>query len=153
MADKYEVLLKEFIKAFSGSLDPRLWISLIKEELEEVKAEEINTEAHLKELTDLTYVFAGLATVCDARELGEFLPEEELEAFDKLMHSLNWAFEVADSLYGEEVMSEAFKRVHESNMSKLGEDGKPILREDGKVLKGPNYKAPDLSDLIEGKTE
>jgi len=43
---------------------------------------------------------------------------------------------------------EAFKRVHESNMSKLGEDGKPIYREDGKVLKGPNYKEPDLGDLV-----
>ena len=43
---------------------------------------------------------------------------------------------------------EAFKRVHESNMSKLGPDGKPIYREDGKVLKGPNYKKPDLSDLV-----
>ena len=42
----------------------------------------------------------------------------------------------------------AFKRVHESNMSKLGEDGKPIYREDGKVLKGPNYKPADLSDLV-----
>ena len=43
---------------------------------------------------------------------------------------------------------EAFKRVHESNMSKLGPDGKPIYREDGKVLKGPTYKKPDLSDLV-----
>ncbi len=43
---------------------------------------------------------------------------------------------------------EAFKRTHESNMSKLGEDGKPIYRDDGKVLKGPNYKAPDLGDLV-----
>ena len=43
---------------------------------------------------------------------------------------------------------EAFKRVHESNMSKLGPDGKPIYRDDGKVLKGPNYKKPDLSDLV-----
>ena len=43
---------------------------------------------------------------------------------------------------------EAFRRVHESNMSKLGEDGKPILREDGKVLKGPNYHKPVLEDLV-----
>lgn len=43
----------------------------------------------------------------------------------------------------------AFARVHESNMSKLGEDGKPILREDGKILKGPNYKPPILDDLID----
>ena len=45
-------------------------------------------------------------------------------------------------------LDEAMNRVHESNMSKLGEDGRPILREDGKVLKGPNYKPPTLTDLI-----
>ncbi len=43
-------------------------------------------------------------------------------------------------------MEEVFKRVHESNMSKLV-DGKPLKRADGKFLKGPNYKKPDLSDL------
>lgn len=42
----------------------------------------------------------------------------------------------------------AFNRVHASNMSKLGEDGKPIRREDGKVLKGPNYYEPSLIDLV-----
>ena len=45
-------------------------------------------------------------------------------------------------------LDEAMHRVHESNMSKLDQDGKPIYREDGKVLKGPNYQPPDLSDLI-----
>lgn len=42
----------------------------------------------------------------------------------------------------------AYNRVHASNMSKLGEDGKPIRREDGKILKGPNYKEPSLIDLV-----
>ena len=42
----------------------------------------------------------------------------------------------------------AFNRVHSSNMSKLGEDGKPLYSEDGKVLKGPNYEPPDLKDLV-----
>ena len=42
----------------------------------------------------------------------------------------------------------AFNRVHRSNLSKLGEDGKPIRREDGKVLKGPNYYEPSLIDLV-----
>ena len=45
-------------------------------------------------------------------------------------------------------LDEAMYRVHESNMSKLDEDGKPIYREDGKVLKGPNYKQPNLEDLV-----
>ncbi len=43
-------------------------------------------------------------------------------------------------------MEEVFARVHTSNMSKLV-DGKPLKRADGKVLKGPNYKKPDFSDL------
>ncbi len=42
----------------------------------------------------------------------------------------------------------AYNRVHGSNLSKLGEDGKPIRREDGKVLKGPNYYEPSLIDLV-----
>lgn len=42
----------------------------------------------------------------------------------------------------------AMRRVFKSNMSKLDENGKPMYREDGKVLKGPNYQPPDLSDLV-----
>ena len=45
-------------------------------------------------------------------------------------------------------LDEAMDRVHKSNMSKLDEHGKPILREDGKVLKGPNYNPPNLEDLV-----
>ena len=41
-------------------------------------------------------------------------------------------------------IDECFKEVQRSNMSKLGEDGKPIYREDGKVMKGPSYFKPDL---------
>ncbi len=45
-------------------------------------------------------------------------------------------------------LDEALDRVHESNMSKLDDDGNPIYREDGKVLKGPNYQPPFLEDLV-----
>lgn len=45
-------------------------------------------------------------------------------------------------------LDEAMHRVHRSNMSKLGLDGKPIRRADGKVLKGPNYQPPNLNDLV-----
>lgn len=45
-------------------------------------------------------------------------------------------------------LDEAFKRVHESNMSKLGPDGKPLRREDGKVIKSENYVEPILTDLV-----
>lgn len=48
-------------------------------------------------------------------------------------------------------LQQAFMRVHESNMSKLGLDGRPVYREDGKILKGPKYTPPDLEDLVEEK--
>tara|TARA_B100000073_G_scaffold330866_1_gene319712 strand:- start:10 stop:393 length:384 start_codon:yes stop_codon:yes gene_type:complete len=49
-------------------------------------------------------------------------------------------------------LDEALRRVHESNLSKLGSDGKPLRRADGKVLKGPNYKPPALADLAPDHT-
>lgn len=45
-------------------------------------------------------------------------------------------------------LDEALDRVHQSNMSKLDDNGNPIYREDGKVLKGPNYQPPNLNDLV-----
>ena len=45
-------------------------------------------------------------------------------------------------------LDHAIQLVHESNMSKLGEDGKPIRREDGKILKGPNYAPADVSSCL-----
>lgn len=45
-------------------------------------------------------------------------------------------------------LDETMRRVFESNMSKLDDDGKPVRNEQGKVLKGPNYVKPDLSDLV-----
>jgi predicted HAD superfamily Cof-like phosphohydrolase len=47
-------------------------------------------------------------------------------------------------------LDECYHEVHRSNMSKLGEDGNPIYREDGKVLKGPNYFHPNLKDILDG---
>ena len=45
-------------------------------------------------------------------------------------------------------LDKCFKEVQRSNMSKLGEDGKPIYRDDGKVLKGSNYSEPDLKSAL-----
>ena len=46
-------------------------------------------------------------------------------------------------------ITEVFNEIQRSNMSKLGADGKPIYREDGKVLKGPNYFKPDIASILE----
>ena len=46
-------------------------------------------------------------------------------------------------------IAEVFDEIQRSNMSKLGEDGHPIFREDGKVLKGPNYFKPNIGEILE----
>ena len=48
----------------------------------------------------------------------------------------------------QDVIDEVFEEIQQSNMSKLGNDGKPIYREDGKVLKGPNYFRPDIAKIL-----
>ena len=45
-------------------------------------------------------------------------------------------------------IEEVFDEIQRSNMSKLGKDGNPIYREDGKVMKGPNYFKPDFSKIL-----
>ena len=47
-------------------------------------------------------------------------------------------------------IDEIFNEIQSSNMSKLGADGNPIYREDGKVLKGPNYFKPNIKGILEG---
>jgi predicted HAD superfamily Cof-like phosphohydrolase len=46
-------------------------------------------------------------------------------------------------------IEEVFNEIQRSNMSKLGADGIPIYREDGKVLKGPNYFKPNIAEILE----
>jgi predicted HAD superfamily Cof-like phosphohydrolase len=48
-------------------------------------------------------------------------------------------------------IEEVFDEIQRSNMSKLGDDGRPIYREDGKVMKGPNYFKPDFSKILGGR--
>ena len=89
-------------------------------------------------------------------EFKEFLQAEGMLFMHGRNHQEHALKELADLVYvcyqyAENMgwfLDEALDRVHQSNMSKLGEDGKPIYREDGKVLKGPNYKPPTLEDLF-----
>ena len=92
-------------------------------------------------------------------ELRISLINEELEELKKAIED-NDILEVADALtdilyvvYGAGHafginLDKCFNEVQESNMSKLGPDGKPIYNEFGKVMKGPNYFKPDLSKFL-----
>ena len=99
---------------FSSEKINNLRISLINEELEELKQAMKNND--LKEvvdaLTDILYVTYG-----------------------------------AGHAFGVN-LDKCFDEVQKSNMSKLGEDGKPIYNEAGKVMKGPSYFKPDLSKFL-----
>ena len=84
---------------------------------------------------------------------------EELEELKQAISEKNLT-EVADALtdilyvtYGAGHafgidLDQCFEEVQNSNMSKLGKDGKPIRNEAGKVMKGPNYYKPDLSKFV-----
>jgi predicted HAD superfamily Cof-like phosphohydrolase len=82
----------------------------------------------------------------EALEAGDLT--EVLDALTDLQYVLDGAF----LSFGLQDLKEvAFAEVHRSNMSKLGADGKPVVREsDGKILKGPNYTPPDLKAIVEG---
>ena len=68
------------------------------------------------------------------------------EALKELADLVYVCYQYADNMNW--FLDEALDRVHKSNMSKLDEDGHHIYRDDGKVLKGPNYKPPNLTDLV-----
>jgi len=95
----------------------------------------------------------------DITDLRIELIEEEFDELKAAVFDKNM-IEVADALtdlayviygmadiYGID-LDACFREVHRSNMSKLGDDGKPILRADGKFLKGPNYSPPDLKTVL-----
>ena len=88
------------------------------------------------------------------------LIKEELNELEHAMKTKNLK-EIADALtdilyvtygagfaYGID-LDKCFKEVQRANMSKLGEDGKPIFNEKGKVMKGPNYREPNLKQFVE----
>jgi predicted HAD superfamily Cof-like phosphohydrolase len=89
----------------------------------------------------------------ELEELQEALKNNDIvETLDALIY-LQYVLDGAFLSFGlHDVKEIAFAEVHRSNMSKLGEDGKPIRREsDGKVMKGPNYFVPDMSQFIKSK--
>ena len=118
------------------------------------QAKEFRTKYNLKNSADRQTRAVQHTIIVE--EFKEFLQAEGMLFMHGRNHQEEALKELADLVYvcyqyAENMgwfLDEALNRVHLSNLSKLGEDGKPILRDDGKVLKGPNYKPPDLSDLF-----
>ena len=95
----------------------------------------------------------------EIQKLRKDLIEEELDEFTYALDNKNMV-EIADALtdllyvvYGAGHafgidLDACYQEVHSSNMSKLDENGRPLKREDGKVLKGPNFFEPDLAFIL-----
>lgn len=94
-------------------------------------------------LLRMKLIFEEYKELCEAMRDGDFV-----KILDGLCDLLYVTYGTAHEFGLGPVLKEAFREVHRSNMSKLGADGKPVYREDGKVLKGPNFTPPDLARII-----
>lgn len=83
------------------------------------------------------------AVLCADDGTGKYDPIESADALGDLRYIVDGGNLVC-GFPGELVLAE----IHRSNMSKLGADGLPVKREDGKILKGPNYTKPDIAKVI-----
>lgn len=164
---------REFCDKFGIPQTPEtihLYASLIEEEHEEWVEDYYSMESfeyqELKELADILYVTAGLAfhlnyNIKKAKvyKISEYYDYSITDLVSEiatgdisettLSNLMYCLYGYADAMGWD--LDEAYKRVHDSNLSKLGDDGKPVYRHDGKVLKGPNYAPPFLEDLTDGK--
>lgn len=130
--NKYEELVLECHKAMEMSIDEQYSVNLLK-----LRQKLINEETQ-----ELNVEISSLINEIETQ--GSVTKETKLKMFKELA-DLQYVLSGMVVSLGIP-MEEVFQRVHNSNMSKLV-DGKPLKREDGKFLKGPNYKKPDLSDL------
>ena len=117
------------------SSQPRISLVRLREKLLLEECAEVCTELNKIEMT-LTH--------------GKPISKEQwadlLKELCDLQYVLSGTIISFDAIVGS--FNPAFNRVHTSNMSKLNDEGKPIFNKDGKVTKGPNYKKPNLEDLI-----
>ena len=126
----------EFHNKFNHAVDAEWNISLLELRMKLIKEEasEVSTE------------FASM--IVDL-ERGKSITLQQKTNLLKELCDLQYVLSGACVALGLNEFQVAFNRVHRSNMSKLGKDGKPVYRKDGKVIKGENYKPPVLEDLVE----
>ena len=130
--NKYEECVKEFHELMEMAVNAPYTPDLLalRQKLINEEVAELNTE-----INSLIYELKKTGTIQKQTKLQMF---KELADLQYVLSGMVVALGIP--------MEEVFTRVHKSNLSKLV-DGKPLKREDGKVLKGPNYQKPDLSDI------
>lgn len=117
-------------------------------EFHEVMNLGINSEPRLPDAE-----LRGLRSDLMLEEISEYIRAESQDDI------INIAEELADLVYvayGTALeygipLDKIIEEKHRSNMSKLGDDGKPIRRDDGKILKGPNFSPPNTKEILENE--
>lgn len=146
----------EFMRVMDTNRDFYWWghklMAEETKELNEALADAENDPGQVfKEMADLAYVSIGFACLMPGNP--HFLmTEERNKELQKISNEANDAVSRACQALKIPVplVEKAVAIIHASNMTKINpETGKPDRREDGKILKGPNYVAPDMSELVE----
>lgn len=83
----------------------------------------------------------------EVEELGQAINSGDRQRIAQELADLVYVAYGAALIYNID-LDRAIKEVHKSNMTKIGPHGRPVVREDGKVLKGPDYRAPDMSRAV-----
>ncbi len=111
----------------------------------EVFGQEVKTKAEFpsEKIADLRYSLIKE----ELDEFGQALKDRDLKEVADALTDILYVTYGAGHAFGID-LDKCFEEVQRSNMSKLGEDGKPIYNDQGKVMKGPNYFKPDLSKFI-----
>ena len=130
--NEYESQVKEFHRAMEMDINSPYSVDLLK-----LRQKLLNEE--LAELNiEIDSLLSELQTLGSTTQATRARMFKELADLQYVLSGMGGALGIP--------MQETFRRVHQSNMSKLV-DGHALKREDGKVLKGPNYKPPFLDDL------
>lgn len=145
--------VQDFMRIMDTNRDFVWWAeTLITEETKELSQAMSESEGMaqvFKESADLFYVVAGFYN-CMPHAAPMLLSEERNEAIQTIVEDAWNTLATASNQYKipMELFGKAFAIVHASNLSKLDDEGNPIRREDGKIMKGPNYVAPDMTPVV-----
>lgn len=131
-------MVSEFMKTFDASRDLSVNVRGLNEELLEF---EQALENVLKEACDVLYMSYCI-------EQSDSVPGQKGKVDGDTVARIRRALEIAERLFGRAAFSEAFARVHASNMSKRGPNGEIERTDWGKVSKGPFYQPAVLHDLV-----
>lgn len=142
--------VEDFNRKFEVRPNPELYGNLVCEEVNEWMEELLMngyTPNLLKETIDIVYVLEGLLAANPDDELD--ISEKTDERLERAIDTIHEVIEsVVHGIYNRGTLKRGFAEVQRSNLSKLDKDGKPIRREDGKVLKGPDYSPADMTPLV-----